>query len=314
MLSTDTFLTGLYCLIDDFCKLRPISFEESNVWDCGRKRSLTRSEVITLSIYGQLARFQSERDFWRYCEQRLTHLFPSLTDRAEFVRAQMRFQPTTEAFALHLGQVLTPGGAKYEVIDRCGVATRTVGRRGRDWLGGYANRGYCGRLGFFHGLQLMCVVTDSAVITGYGIGAGSAKDQPMAHSLFAARHTKNPRLPSRGATTGGGYYVVDRGFSGAKPRRFWATQLGAHVVGPQQKGHGPSWPREWAKWAAGLRQIVETVHDRLVNFFRLGRERPHRIEGFKARLAAKIALHNVLIWFNRQHDRPALQFADLIAW
>ena len=64
----------------------------------------------------------------------------------------------------------------------------------------------------------------------------------------------------------------------------------------------------------GLRQIIETVHDRLLNFFRLAKERPHCIAGFQARLAAKVALHNVCIWLNRQHGRPLLQFADLLGW
>src|SRR3954454_17562892 len=63
MLCTDTFVVELYCLVDDFCKGMPPSFVECNIWDCGRKRSLSRSEVVTLSIFGQLWRFRSERDF-----------------------------------------------------------------------------------------------------------------------------------------------------------------------------------------------------------------------------------------------------------
>jgi hypothetical protein len=314
MVCTDTFLITLYCLVDDFCKRVPASFAEQNVWGCGRKRSLSRSEVVTLSIYGQLWRFRSERDFWSFATQRLGHLFPRLPDRAEFVRGQLRFRPTLEGFSIHMAQLLTREGARYEVIDRCGVATRWCGRRGRDWLGGYADKGLCSRLGYFWGLHLLCSVSDEGVITGYGVAPGSAKDQPMATSLFMARKAGDSLLLSAGETTGDGFYVVDRGFSGKNRRRWWRERFGAQVVGPSQKNHGPAWPREWARWAAGLRQIVETVHDRLVNFFRLSKERPHCIEGFMARLAAKVALHNCFIWINRQMDRSALQFADLLAW
>jgi hypothetical protein len=314
MLCTDTFVITVYCVADDFCKISPPRFEEENIWSCGRKPSLSRAEVVTLSVFGQLGRFSSERDFWRFASQRLTHLFPDLPDRAEFVRAQIRYRPTIEAFAIHVAQLLTPDGVTHEVIDRCGVATRWCGCRGRDWLGGYANKGLCSRLGYFWGLHLLCSVTDQGVITGYGVAPGSTKDQPMATSLFTARHTRDPRLISAGETAGGGYYVVDRGFSGKKRRQWWRDFLDAQVVGPSQKGLGPSWPTEWCRWAASLRQIVETVHDRLVNFFRLSRERPHCIEGFMARLAAKVAMHNCCIWINRQLGRPGLQFADLLAW
>jgi hypothetical protein len=36
---------------------------------------------------------------------------------------------------------------------------------------------------------------------------------------------------------------------------------------------------------AGLRQVVETIYDKLLNTFRLARERPHDLTGFQARLA-----------------------------
>jgi hypothetical protein len=314
MVCTDTFLTAVYVLVDEFCKQNVPSVEEQTLWATGRKRNLSRAEVVALSIFGQWSRFRSEREFWSFCEQRLRPLFPALPDRAEFVRAQQRFRPTTVGFALDLARQLGVGDAQYEVIDRCGVATRMCGRRGRDWMGGFANRGLCGRLGFFWGFQLMCAVTREGVITGFAVAPGSTKDQPMAESLFAARHRRDPALPSAGRAPRSRYYLVDRGFSGPLRKREWKQRYNVEVVGPPQKGHGPAWPPKWERWAAGLRQIIETVHDRLLNYFRLARERPHCIEGFQARLAAKVALHNFCIWLNRAHDRPSLQFADLLGW
>ena len=58
MIDTDTFVTILYVLADDFCKanlscdIRP-----------GPNASLSRSEVITLAVFGQWTRFESERGF-----------------------------------------------------------------------------------------------------------------------------------------------------------------------------------------------------------------------------------------------------------
>lgn len=314
MLCTDTFLTTVYVLVDDFCKENPVVPEEQTLWGTGRKRNLSRAEIVALSIFGQWSRWRSEREFWSFCNQRLRPLFPGLPDRAEFVRAQRRFRPTTVSFALHLANVLGAESANYEVIDRCGLATRMCGRRGRDWLGGFANRGLCGRLGFFWGFQLMCAATREGVITGFAVAPGSTKDQPMAESLFAARHRRDPALPSAGTAPRSRCYLVDKGFSGPHRKREWKEIYGVDVIGPTQKGHGPEWSTEWQVWVARLRQIIETVHDRLLNYFRLGRERPHCMEGFQARLAAKVALHNLCIWINRQYARPDLQFADLLGW
>ena len=60
-MDTVTFLTTLYVMVDDFCmeNLAPECH-------CGPKASLSRSEVITLAIFGQWERFASERDFYRF--------------------------------------------------------------------------------------------------------------------------------------------------------------------------------------------------------------------------------------------------------
>ena len=64
---------------------------------------------------------------------------------------------------------------------------------------------------------------------------------------------------------------------------------------------------------AGIRQMVETDFDKLHHAFALDRERPHQLDGFQTRLAAKAALHDFCIWLNRQGGRPSLAFIDLLA-
>ena len=44
--------------------------------------------------------------------------------------------------------------------------------------------------------------------------------------------------------------------------------------------------------AGGVRQIVETVDEKLWQTCRLDRERPHALSGLQARVAAKMTLHN----------------------
>jgi hypothetical protein len=65
---------------------------------------------------------------------------------------------------------------------------------------------------------------------------------------------------------------------------------------------------------AGIRQVVESVYDKLFNIFGLWRERPHDLQGLRARLASRVALHNFCIWLNDQLGRPGLNFADLMGW
>jgi len=92
------------------------------------------------------------------------------------------------------------------------------------------------------------------------------------------------------------------------------------VITPPQRVGGPGkqpWVLPWKElrhWIASLRQIVETAFAKLHHIFRLRDERPHSLEGFMSRLAAKITLHNFCIYLNRELKRPNLAFADLWSW
>jgi len=66
---------------------------------------------------------------------------------------------------------------------------------------------------------------------------------------------------------------------------------------------------------AGIRQVVESVYDKLFDAFGLWRERRHELEGLRVRLASRVALHNnFCTWHNDQLGRPRLAFADLLGW
>jgi hypothetical protein len=107
--------------------------------------------------------------------------------------------------------------------------------------------------------------------------------------------------------------VVDKGFEGEERHRRWLERYGARVVcPPKRNSREKPWSKQLRRWVAGLRQIVETVYEKLHNAFGLARERPHELAGLRARLAAKVALHNFCIWLNERLGRPRLAFADLL--
>jgi hypothetical protein len=108
--------------------------------------------------------------------------------------------------------------------------------------------------------------------------------------------------------------VVDKGFEGRENHTTWWQTYGAQVLCPPKRKSKTPWPKALRRWLAGGRQIVETVYEKLFHTFRLDRERPHDLSGFRTRLAAKMALHNFCIWLNEQLGRPRLAFADLVNW
>jgi len=296
-------------MIDDFCQLH--GFAEKH--RAGPAASLSCSEVVTLAVFGQWARFPSERAFYRYTVGHLRAAFPTLPEREQFNRLQRGYRDVIVAFSLFLVEPMHAQHCLYEALDSSGIPTRDAKRRGTGWLAGQADIGWSNRIGWYEGFHLLTSITPTGVITGFGFAPASCNDHTLAETFFAARQHPAPRLPSVGAPAQG-VYVADKGFAGDHLHRRWQAQYGAEVVSPPHQRSKVRWSKDWRRWLAGLRQIIETIYDKLLNTFRLARERPHALDGFQARLAAKVALHNFCIWLNGQLRREPLAFADLLDW
>lgn len=309
MLDVDTFLVWLYVVVDDLCK----PTEPPAARAAGRPSALSRSEVVTLALFGQWARFAGERDFYRYARRRLRRAFPRLPSRSRLNRLIRAEWPTIAACAHQLAAQQRPAPLPYEALDGTAVPVRNAKRRGRGWLAGQADIGYSSSLGWYEGMYLLLAVTPDGVVTGWALAPASAKDQVVAGSFFALRHAPDPRVPTVGAAAAAPY-VADAGFEGRDRHAHWRADYGVVVVCPPQGRSRAAWPADRKRWLAGLRQLVETVNDKLHHTFRLRRERPHDLTGLLARLAAKVALHNFCCSLNVQLRRPRLAFADLIAW
>jgi hypothetical protein len=310
MIDVDTFLTTLYVMIDDYCQ-SSLAQEKHTP---GPMASLQCSEVITLAVFGQWVQFPSERAFYRYAEQHLRAAFPQLPHRTQFNRLMREHRDAITTFGLHLVELMHGQECSYEVLDSTAAVTRDAKRRGLGWLAGQADIGWSNRLGWYEGFHLLLSVTPLGVITGFGFGSASTHDQHLAATLFATRQSPSPRLPSTGRPAHGSY-VADKGFAGERPRQRWQAQRQVDLVTPpHQRSKQIHWPKALRRWLASIRQIIESVNDKLLNTFRLARERPHDLTGFQARVAAKVSLHNFCIWFNLHVGRAPLAFADLLAW
>lgn len=308
MVDVDTFLTALYVIADDFCQSRRPKKRP------GPEASLSESEVITLAVFARWSRFASERDFYRYAETNLLDAFPTLPTRPQFNRLVRSCTGLIEQIVLHLATLLGARECSYQALDSSAMPTRDCKRRGAGWLAGYADVGWSNSIGWYEGFSLLTATDPTGVVTGFCFGAASTADQRLAETFFAVRATPDGRLISAGSLCPGPY-VADKGFEGAENHRRWLEDYGARVIHPPQRNSRKrSWPKRLRRWVASIRQIVETVYDKLFNAFGLWRERPHELEGLRARLAARVALHNFCIWLNDHLGRPRLKFADLMGW
>jgi hypothetical protein len=305
MLDTDTFVTTVYVIVDDFCNEHLREQVQP-----GPTASLCASEVITLALIGQWSRFASERDFYGFADQRLRWAFPGLPSRTQYNRLARKYHDAIARLAMHLADELILPSECFEDIDCSAIVVRNARRRGTSWLLGDADIGRSTRLGWFYGFRLLLAVTRSGAITGYCFAPASQNDRHLAEAFFALRDDPSSPLSSIGRTVSG-VYLADKGFAGKRWLPQWLQRYGATVIA---QGQTQRWPTQVCHWLAHHRQIVETVFGKLQQAFGLLRERPHRLDGLQMRLAAKVALHNLCMLINRSLGRPLLAMADLFGW
>jgi hypothetical protein len=163
---------------------------------------------------------------------------------------------------------------------------------------------------------LLTAVDPSEAITGRLLFRGRLhrRCQQMGETFFALRARPSPRLRTAGSVPSAPY-VLHKGFEGADNHRRWLECCGARRICPPKRNAARNvWPKRLRRWVAGIRRIVEGVYDELFNTFGLWRERPHELSGLRARLVARVALHNFCNWLNEQVGLPRLAFADLLGW
>src|SRR5690606_16409387 len=134
-MDVDTFLITVYVLVDTFCQthLPPEPHRP------GPAPALSRSEVLTLAIFGQWMKFASEQDCSRYAERHLRPYFPTLPHRSQDHRLLRRHQAALAQFALYLAEQLGRGPVACHGLDVAPAPARNAKRQGRRWLAGRAN-------------------------------------------------------------------------------------------------------------------------------------------------------------------------------
>lgn len=312
MSDPESFLTAVSVLVDDLVA-RDARAGTRRVRRPGPPPALSTAETVTLAVFSQWGRFQSERDFYRYAEARLRPLFPRLPSRPQFNRQVRRLERVIARIGGQLAATLA-GAPAYEVLDSTAVATRNAKRRGRSWLGQEVDIGWSSRLGWYAGMHVLTCVTPTGVLTGIGAGPASVNDRHLAETFLAVRAHPHAALATVGHARGS-LYLADKGFGGQGVERHWLTTYGVAVLSPPQADRRSRvWSPALSAWLKTHRQIVETVHGRCLQWFRLGKARPHTIAGARILVAATFVLHNVTIWLNRRAGRPDLAIAEVLGW
>lgn len=111
----EDFMTTVFVIIDDLYRpYAPLKVtKRRHVLDA----KLSDSEIITVSLCGDLVRIDSENAWYSFVKRNYQHLFPNLCSRSRLNRTRQALLQTMELLRQKLSSVFAVSSGRFSIVD-----------------------------------------------------------------------------------------------------------------------------------------------------------------------------------------------------
>lgn len=247
---------------------------------------LSDSEIIAISICGELAGSDSENAWYSFRKRNYHHLFPTLCSRSRFNRTRRVLLQTTELLRKKLSCVFPIPASRYFVVDSFPLAVCKFGRARycRSFRGYGADCGKCpSKKETYFGYKVHALITLEGYITAFEITAASVDDREGLRDLVEGKE--------------GLVALGDKGCVGETLTQDLSSQGGCLMV-LKRSNSKTDWPREVRQLIFKQRRRVETVFSQLSGQLNAERALARSFQGLCTRISNKILAYNFCLALN----------------
>jgi len=286
----EDFILLVYTIIDDlYHQFVPSSVSQRRNVDTAK---MSDSEIITLSICGELAGIDSENAWYSFVKRNYRHLFPRLCSRTRFNRTRRALLQVTELLRQKLTHSFPIPTSRYFVIDSFPLPVCKFGRARycRSFRVDGANYGKCpSKKETYFGFKVHALITIEGYITAFEITPASVDDREGLRD-FAGNHLCLTVLG-------------DKGYTG---EQLWEDmqEKGICLMSLKPSNHKNNWPKEVRQVIFRFRRRIETVFSQLSEQLNAEKVLAKSFRGLCTRLQNKILGHNLCMAFNSIFREP----------
>lgn len=286
----EDFILLVYTIIDDlYHQFVPTSVSQRRNVDTAK---MSDSEIITLSICGELAGIDSENAWYSFVKRNYRHLFPRLCSRTRFNRTRRALLQVTELLRQKLTHSFPIPTSRYFVMDSFPLPVCKFGRARycRSFRVDGANYGKCpSKKETYFGFKVHALITIEGYITAFEITPASADDREGLRD-FAENHLCLTVLGDKGYTE----------------EQLWEDmqEKGICLMSLKPSNHKNNWPKEVRQVIFRFRRRVETVFSQLSEQLNAEKVLAKSFRGLCTRLQNKILGHNLCMAFNSIFREP----------
>lgn len=280
----EDFILTVYVIIDDLYRhfAPPEVINRRHVSDA----KLSDSEIITISICGELAGIDSENAWFSFVKKNYRHLFPNLCSRSRFNRTRRALLQTTDLLRQKLISAFNLPFSKYFVVDSFPLAVCKFGRARycRAFRSHGADYGKCpSKKETYFGYKVHAMITLEGYITAFEITPASTDDREGLRDIVENQS--------------GLVVLGDKGYVGENFTQELKEQ-GICLMALKRSNSKADWPKSVRQLIFKLRRRVETVFSQLSEQLNAERVLAKSFQGLCTRLLNKVLAYNLCVVLN----------------
>ena len=280
----EDFILLVYTIIDDLYKqFVPASVSQRRNVNTAK---MSDSEIITLSICGELVGTDSENAWYSFVKRNYRHLFPKLCSRTRFNRTRRALLQVTELLRQKLIQSFPIPSNRYFIIDSFPLPVCRFGRARfcHSFRADGANYGRCpSKKETYFGFKVHALITLEGYITAFEITPASVDDREGLRDLAENQF--------------GLVILGDKGYTGENLYDDMRKK-GICLMSLKPSNYKKNWSREIRQLIFRSRRRVETVFSQLSEQLNAERVLAKSFRGLCTRLQNKVLGHNLCMAFN----------------
>lgn len=296
---TDLF-TSVFVIVDDIYKeIIPINVSNRrNI----KESKLSDSEIITISIIGELLTIDSENAFFNLLKREYKTLFPNLGDRTRFNRTKRNLNWVISKIREYISTFMQSYSNNIRVIDSMPIPVCEFGRAHfSKCFKGEASYGRCpSKKMTYFGFKFHALTTVDGFITDYIITPANIDDRNAVWDLCDKYSSIS--------------IIGDKGYinKGLTPELI--NERNINLLFLKRGNSKDNYPKDIRQLIFKIRRRIETSFSQMTEQLNLNKVKSKSKLGFMTRTSIKVLAHNISFLINKLlgHDDSLSKIKRLV--
>ncbi|CED92971.1 Transposase IS4 protein [Romboutsia ilealis] len=281
---TDLF-TNIFVIIDDiYNEIIPITVSNRrNIKDS----KLSDSEIITISIVGELLTIDSEKAFFSLLKREYKNLFPKIGDRTRFNRTKRNLYWVISKIREHISLFMQSYSNNIRIVDSMPIPVCEFGRAHfSKCFKGEASYGRCpSKKQTYFGFKFHALTTIDGFLSDYIITPANVDDRNAVWDLCDKYKSIS--------------IIGDKGYVNKRLTPELKVEKDINLLFLKRGNSKDNYPKDIRQLIFKARRRIETSFSQLAEQLNLNKVKSKSMLGFITRTSIKVLAHNISFLINK---------------